>query len=351
MAQVSAAQISLWQQKITGLNQKSHEKDFEEIALSVFRWQAQHNKVYRTFLQHLNRQPEAVQSINDIPFMPIDLFKHHEVKTGSWQPQTWFESSGTTGSRSSPSRHFIHNTDFYHNLATRTFEHFYGLLDNFIILALLPSYLERQNASLVDMVNHFIIKSKHKLSGFFLRDDEMSETLNLARQQTDRKILIWGVSFALLDWVEKVKQQSNFEPLPAGTIVMETGGMKGRRKEIIKEELHSQLTAGLGVQTIHNEYGMTEMLSQAYDGGTGIFSTPPQLRILLRDLNDPLSPASGHRGGINVIDLANVHSCAFIATQDMGQWHYHQNKDDVKGFSVLGRYDHSDLRGCNLMIS
>ena len=332
--------IQAWQKKVYHLQ----ENDFEETALALFRWQAVHNSVYKSFLKHLNKSPDAVQALTDIPFLPISLFKNHQIKTGNWVAQTHFESSGTTGSVSS--KHFIHHTAFYDKLAVRGFEALYGPLDNFIILALLPSYLERQHASLVHMVAHFIKQTSHPLSGFFLEDDKIEKALYLARQQKDKKILIWGVSFALLDWAEKIAARDNFEPLPTHAIVMETGGMKGRRKEITREELHKQLTSSLGTRVIHNEYGMTEMLSQAYDNGTGIFKTPAQLRILLRDINDPLSMSTGSRGGINVIDLANVHSCAFIATQDIGQW-----EDEQKtGFSVLGRFDHSDLRGCNLMV-
>jgi hypothetical protein len=251
--------------------------------------------------------------------------------------QTVFSSSGTTGQITS--KHYIADIQLYEQSYTKGFHHFYGDVGQYCILALLPSYIERSGSSLIYMVNDLIEKSKHPQSGFYLNEiDSLIDTLT-ALDAKGKKVLLIGVSFALLDLVEKYQLQLK------NTIVMETGGMKGRRKELIRKELHEHLMKGFGVETIHSEYGMTELLSQAYSNGNGIFKTPPWMKFMIRDTEDPLSFLPfGKTGGINVIDLANINSCSFIATQDLGK------KYEDESFEILGRFDHSDVRGCNLMV-
>jgi phenylacetate-coenzyme A ligase PaaK-like adenylate-forming protein len=323
---------------------------FEAVALEVFRYQALHNSIYRKFITHLRINPEKVDSLAEIPFMPISFFKHHSILTNAPAIQMTFESSGTTGTQTS--RHHVADLDWYNAVSLGIFQQTYGALTNFHLLALLPSYLERNNSSLVYMVQQFIAETKSPISGFFLHNvDELLITLKkLARNPDRRKVILWGVTFALLDLAESNEDLTFLKDIPA-LIVMETGGMKGRRREMLREEVHEVLTKAFNVQTIHSEYGMTELLSQSYSKGDGLFTTSATMRILLRDINDPravfVTPQSGFRyGGINVIDLANLDSCAFIETQDLGRY----ASDNASEFEVIGRFDNSDVRGCNLMI-
>ena len=314
-------------------------ENFENVALELFRHQAQHCPVYERFIHFLGIDPVQVKSLTQIPFLPISFFKTQEVVTGEWSPITVFESSGTTGTVSS--KHYIKDTSFYLAHSQQLFEQFYGPLEAYHFLALLPSYLERGNSSLVYMVDHFIKESKSPYSGFYLDDlSALTKVLHEAYADQRRTTVLLGVSFALLDLVEEVQLA-----MP-DLVVMETGGMKGRRKEMIREALHAQLTRGFGVEQIHSEYGMTELLSQAYSKGAGIFKAPPSMKVLFRDLNDPFSiDLNRSRGGVNIIDLANRHSCAFIETQDIGEAY----GEDT--FGIIGRFDNSDIRGCNLLLS
>lgn len=310
---------------------------FEETALKIFRFQAKENAVYRSFLQYLSVNPEKIDSVQEIPFLPIQFFKTHRVVSSLKKEGIIFTSSGTTGIQQS--RHFVMDLQWYVNSFKRGFELFYGPVTDYTLLALLPGYLDRSGSSLVYMMNALIEQSGKKTSGFYLHDfEKLKDTLHNLEEKKEKTLLI-GVSFALLDFLEK----NNFEL--KNTIVMETGGMKGKRKELVREELHRIFCKGFGVSSIHSEYGMTELLSQAYSKGNGIFYTPPWMKVLVRDPEEALAilPDSGN-GGINVIDLANINSCSFIATQDLGKTY----KDG--SFEVLGRFDHSDIRGCNLMV-
>lgn len=311
--------------------------EFEPVTLDIFRHQYQNNPVYRNFCKHLKVGPGVVRKLQDIPFLPIQFFKTHKVLSENIEPQTIFTSSGTTGQATS--KHFVSDISLYEKSFKKTFRQFYGDPGEWLVLALLPSYLEREGSSLIYMVQHLIEKSGDKLSGFYLNDLQALKEAILTGEGNKKKILLIGVSFALLDLVEKYKFQLK------NTVVMETGGMKGRRKEMIREELHSVLKEGFGVNQIHSEYGMTELLSQAYSKGEGVFECPPWMRLLIRDPEDPFSYLkSGKTGGINVIDLANFNSCTFIATQDLG-------KDLGNGQTeILGRFDNSDIRGCNLLV-
>ncbi|GAB3251241.1 acyltransferase [Larkinella harenae] len=331
---------------------------FEPLALDVFQYQSRFNSIYATYLRHLRIQPEKIQRIDQIPFLPIAFFKQHTVLTSSAEGAVptsgllTFESSGTTGSVNS--RHYVPDPVLYDTVSQQLFERVYGPLDRFYILALLPSYLERNNSSLVYMVQRFIEKTSSDVSGFFLHNtDDLTATLRQlsTAPEPNRKILLIGVTFALLDWAESGTDFSFLRRLPE-LIVMETGGMKGRRQELIREEVHDLLTGQLGIEAVHSEYGMTELLSQAYSTGQGGFRMSPTLRIRLRDVNDPFhsyessESASRLTGGINVIDLANLDSCSFIETQDLGQY----EKGTPDAFRVIGRFDNSDVRGCNLMV-
>ena len=314
-----------------------NDSEFEARTLEVFRFQYQENVIYQEFCSHLGKKPENVHQITDIPFLPIEFYKSKTILASQKEPQITFSSSGTTGSRTS--QHHVTNLNIYEQSYLKAFEHFYGNVKDYCILALLPSYLEREGSSLIYMVNDLIKKSGHAASGFYL--DELDYLKNKIQEldASESKVLLIGVSFALLDFVEK-------HPLKLkNTIIMETGGMKGRRKELIRSELHEILKQGFGVDQIHSEYGMTELLSQAYSRGNGVFRTPQWMKILIRDTEDPLSYRNPEKtGGINVIDLANINSCSFIATQDLGKLHYNGS------FEILGRFDHSDIRGCNLMV-
>jgi len=311
--------------------------DFKAKALNVFNYQAKNNLVYKDFLSFLNCNPEKVKELKDIPFLPIQFFKTHEVLSDKSPVKETFLSSGTIGLQQS--KHFVTDLSLYEKSYLKGFSHFYGNLNNYTILALLPSYLERNGSSLIYMVSDLIKKSGKPNSGFYLDNyDALAKLLTLLDKKGE-KILLIGVSFALLDLIEKHQFKLK------NTIVMETGGMKGRRKEMIRNELHQKFCKGFGVKNIHSEYGMTELLSQAYSKGDGFFKTPPWMKILIRDTEDALSILPyGETGGLNIIDLANINSCSFIATQDLGKTH----PDD--SFEILGRFDDSDIRGCNLMV-
>ena len=328
--------------KYTSLLASIHSADsFNGVALDLFRFQYGHNPVYRSFVQFLGRSPYEVQSISDIPFLPIESFKNHSIKSGEWEAVRHFTSSGTTSA--STSTHYLREEALYQWSYHEAFKRFYGdklpLDDKCTILALLPGYLERTTSSLVDMVKGLMGAYGDDRSGFVLNDlDHVNEVL-LKNASEKRPTLLIGVSFALLDLVEK--HQIHFPEL----IVMETGGMKGRRKELIREELHTLIKGGLRVDKVHSEYGMTELLSQAYSFGDGRFHCPPWMKIQIREIDDPFeSPAFGKTGGVNIIDLANRDSCAFLATSDLGR------AFEDGSFEVLGRFDHSDVRGCNLMV-
>ncbi len=316
----------------------SNQIDFEKKALETFYFQSVHNEIYREFIGYLGIQPKDVKSIEQIPFLPISFFKTHKVTSFKGKEEELFLSSATTGSIQS--KHYVKEVELYQKSFRKGFEYFYGNIEDYVILALLPAYLERQGSSLVYMVNDLISESNQKESGFYLHDlENLAQTLQTL-DNSGKKVLLIGVSFALLDLVERFSFQLK------NTIIMETGGMKGRRKELIREELHTILCKGFGVSEIHSEYGMTELLSQAYSKGNGIFSTPPWMKVIIRDTEDALTTVPiGRSGGINVIDLANQYSCSFIATQDLGKC----NTDE--SFEVLGRFDNSDIRGCNLMVS
>jgi hypothetical protein len=329
---------------------------FDDLALEIFQYQAENNLVYKKYLQHLDIQIDKILKIEQIPFLPIEFFKTQNVVSGNNSTKITFESSGTTGQITS--KHQVQDPDFYLQIAERIFEKFYGKLADFQILALLPSYLERTNSSLVYMVEHFIKKSGSANSGFFLNDYEgLAKALKGEwRQETGgetgkqkSKILLIGVTFGLLDFAESKKDLSFLQNVD-NLIVMETGGMKGRRKELLREEVHEILTKAFYVKNIHSEYGMTELLSQGYSLGEGIFELPVSMKIMLRDVNDPFCYITNARsGGINVIDLANVDSCSFIETKDLGAWV--ESINESSKFRILGRFDNSDIRGCNLMIS
>jgi phenylacetate-coenzyme A ligase PaaK-like adenylate-forming protein len=315
----------------------SSQKEFEKIALKVFRHQYDNNNVYQDFCSFLKKDKTTVKSIEEIPFLPIQFFKSHEILSSQNPTQETFTSSGTTGATTS--KHLVTNVNLYEQSFRKAFSQFYGNIEDYVVLALLPSYLERDGSSLIYMVNDLIEGSNHPESGFYLNNYDALIHKLIELDSSDQNVLLIGVTYALLDLIEK----QNFQL--KNTIIMETGGMKGKRKEMIREELHSILCNGFGVPTIHSEYGMTELLSQAYSLGNGVFECPPWMSILIRDTEDALTYVDyGKTGGINVIDLANINSCSFIATQDLGK------KYPNHSFEVLGRFDASDIRGCNLMV-
>ncbi len=311
------------------------EGQFNDLALEIFQLQASKNPVYAEYIDHLGLDPAEIAQIEQIPFLPIELFKTHRIITGDRAPEIEFTSSGTSGSQ--VSRHRVSDLNIYERSFEQCFEQYYGAIADYRVLALLPSYLERGGSSLIYMVDAMINKSKGNGSGFYLDDlNSLSQEL----RKVNTKTMLIGVSFALLELAEKEKFDLK------NTIVMETGGMKGRRKEMTRTELHRILKDRLGIASVHSEYGMTELLSQAYATADGKFGTPPWMRLLIRDINDPFTiNRLGKTGGINVIDLANIHSCSFLATQDLGR----QNGDGST--EILGRFDFSDLRGCNLMVA
>ena len=315
----------------------SNQKQFEKIALKVFRFQYENNQVYREFCELLKIEKGNVKSLQQIPFLPIQFFKSHDVVSNSDTILEIFTSSGTTGMIMS--KHLITDVTLYEESYRNAFSEFYGNIEDYTVLALLPSYLERSGSSLIYMIKDLIELSNNENSGFYLHNyDELISKL-IALDESGQNIILIGVTYALLDLIEKQKFQLK------NTIIMETGGMKGKRKEIIREELHEILCNGFGVSVIHSEYGMTELLSQAYSLGNGIFECPNWMTILIRDTEDALTYVeTGKTGGINVIDLANINSCSFIATQDLGK------KYPNNSFEILGRFDNSDIRGCNLMM-
>jgi phenylacetate-coenzyme A ligase PaaK-like adenylate-forming protein len=313
--------------------------DFAEAALWLFRHQAEHNPVYHAYLEALQIQIRSVKQVRDIPFLPISFFKTHQVVTGNFHPEAVFRSSGTTST--TQSQHFVKELAVYQRSFTQGFEMFYKKPGDLAILALLPSYLERNDSSLVYMAHNFINQSRYPESGFFLNNhQDLLQSLHQLAQKAIPTLLL-GVSFALLDLAALV--QDFYHP---DLIVMETGGMKGRKREMIRTELHQLLTDAFNVETIHSEYGMTELMSQAYSKGQGLYHPVPWMQVLVRDVADPLSLIEdGKTGGINIIDLANMHSCAFLATEDLGKVY----SDGT--FEILGRFDQAEIRGCNLMVT
>ncbi|MFT3908228.1 MAG: acyl transferase [Ferruginibacter sp.] len=317
--------------------------DFESLALQIFNFQYTNNEVYRQYCQAIKKDGSSVNSLIDIPFLPISFFKTKKIMAGSFEPAVIFESSGTTGSVNS--KHFVKDLSVYEESFLKAFRQCYGTVSELCIIGLLPSYLERQHSSLVYMVNELIKQSGHAASGFYLYDTEKLYQTILANEKNKQPTLLIGVTYALLDFAEAHSMNLEY------TTVMETGGMKGRQEELTREEVHSRLKQQLGLNEIHSEYGMTELLSQAYSTGNGIFNCPPWMKILLRAEDDPFEiitstaiknkPAAG---AINIIDLANIHSCSFIATDDVGKLYSNAS------FEILGRMDNSDVRGCGLMI-
>lgn len=313
-------------------------KEFHKIAMKVYRYQYENNPVYREFCNLIRKTPTEVRSLDQVPYLPIEFFKSKDVLSSTAPIQTTFTSSGTTGTITS--KHHVTDLNYYEESFRKGFSYFYGPIEDYVVLALLPSYLEREGSSLIYMADDFIKQSSHPESGFYLHNyEELIANLELLDRE-GKNVLLLGVTYALLDIIE----QHQFEL--KNTIIMETGGMKGKRKEMIREELHTILCKGFGVTKIHSEYGMTELLSQGYSLGDGIFQCPPWMDIVIRDPEDPftLLDVHGKTGGVNVIDLANINSCSFIATQDLGK------KYEDGSFEILGRFDHSDIRGCNLMV-
>jgi phenylacetate-coenzyme A ligase PaaK-like adenylate-forming protein len=318
---------------------RSGKTNFDEaFALQLFHFQAENNSVYKSYLKALKREALQIKQLEDIPYLPISFFKSHAVKSWDFEAGAVFSSSGTTGMERS--QHFLHQLALYEQVSVELFEAAYGPASDWVILALLPAYLEREGSSLIHMVDQLIKKSGHIESGFFLYDTIRLQQHYARAKTAGKKVLLLGVSFALLDLAEEKTLQLEQED-----VVMETGGMKGRRKELIREELHALLAEGLRTNVIHSEYGMTELLSQAYSQGAGMYQTAPCMKIMIRDTNDPFRYLEdGRTGGINIIDLANIDSCAFIQTQDLGR------KSLENSFEILGRFDNSDLRGCNLLV-
>ena len=315
--------------------------NFDEVALQIFSFQYHNNELYRNYVDAIGVNVEGVNNIEKIPFLPISFFKTHEVKTTDFNPEIVFESSGTTGANTS--RHLVKTASLYRKSFLKTFNHFYGRPAQWCILALLPGYLERENSSLVYMVNNLVQKSAQNGSGFYLHEHDKHYQALVKNEITQKPTLLIGVTYALLNFAQKYSLKLQ------NTIVMETGGMKGKREEITREEVHTELKKQLGLSAIHSEYGMTELLSQAYSKGHGLFFCPPWMKIVLREYNDPFAikavadnkkPFSGL---INIIDFANLFSCSFIATDDVGRLH------PDNSFEVMGRRDTSDMRGCSLL--
>jgi phenylacetate-coenzyme A ligase PaaK-like adenylate-forming protein len=307
--------------------------DFETLALDVFHYQFANNSIYREYASSL--QKTTPRTLDEIPFLPIEFFKSHKVYCGNEKPELTFKSSGTTGMIRS--QHFVQSAAIYKHSFLHTYQKMIGLPNEQVILALLPNYIEQGESSLVFMVDHLIKASQNPMSGFLLNTPELILERYQKAIERNKKVILFGVSYALLDLAEKGIDLSK-------ALIIETGGMKGRRKEMTKSELHEAICQGTGVSFVSSEYGMTELLSQAYSDKNGFFTCPAWMKVLIRDINDPFSFVPDDKsGGINVIDLANLHSCSFIATQDLG-------KKTEDHFEVLGRFDHSDLRGCNLMV-
>lgn len=324
--------VSEFKKNIFNITQTSFEKD----ALDVFHYQREKCKVYKNFISNLSKDYSAIKSIEEIPFLPIELFKSNKVISSPKEPKVCFESSGTTGQITS--KHYVADLNFYKNTALKAFEDQFGSIKDYVVLALLPNYMERKNSSLVYMVQHFIDESKNDNSDFYLNNIDALKTQLAKCKAGNTKVLLIGVSFALLDLADEI----GF-PLNDNFIVMETGGMKGRRKELIRSELHYILKKRFGVSQIYSEYGMTELLSQAYLKDDNLFHTPNWMKFLVSDTEDPFNLNFEGRGVLNVIDLANIDSCSFIQLQDAGRL-------NLEGtFEVLGRIDNTDIRGCNLM--
>ena len=319
---------------------KMGKNDFEPLALELFKFQAAANPVYKAYIQARKITPSKISAAVEIPFLPISFFKTHQVYCGSGiDPELFYSSSGTTGQLTS--RHYYWSEFFYLEHARWIFETTYGSLSDYHILALLPSYLERQGSSLIAMINYFVSQTNSAFSGFYLYDyNELIKALS-ACKESGKKVLLIGVTFALLDMAEVVGEI----PVVENLIVMETGGMKGRRREMIREEVHTRLKEVFKVNTIHSEYGMTELMSQAYSKSCGNYILPKTMDVYIRDIHDPFDYQDKKAGGMNMIDLANFHSCAFVETQDLGKMH--ENGE----LEILGRFDNSDIRGCNLMVN
>jgi hypothetical protein len=319
---------------------------FDAVALELFRFQAENNALYRNYLRLLGKKPESITARTEIPHLPITLFKTHRIKTGTWKNEAIFTSSGTTGQTTS--KHFVREVEHYLSNARQGFSAQYGELEKFSFLALLPSYLERKGSSLVAMADDFIRRSNRvngaQHSGFFLHDHDALLTKLADNQRNSIQTVLLGVTYALLDFAQQEKLKSAMTQ-PDLLLVMETGGMKGKRKEMTRTEVHSELKSAFGVKQIHSEYGMTELLSQAYAPEDGIFIPCPTLRVHTTELNDPfcLTPV-GKTGILNITDLANIDSCAFLTTEDLGRVYANQH------FEVLGRADIAEMRGCNLMV-
>jgi hypothetical protein len=310
---------------------------FTGLALDIFHYQYEHNLLYRQYTDTLGIDPRRVQSIDAIPFLPISFYKTHRVQTTGFTPEIVFESSGTTGTGSS--RHFVKDLGLYRKSFSKAFERAYGPVGEWVIIGLLPAYLERSShSSLVLMVHELIGLSGHAESGFYLYEHEILYNLLDRLERTGQKTLLIGVTFALLDFAEKYRLDLR------NTVVMETGGMKGRRKELTRQELHGVLQERLGLLSVHAEYGMTELLSQAYSDGAGLFHPPPWMRVLPRQEDDPLDTRMEGEGILDIIDLANLYSCSFLATEDVGRVYADGS------FEVAGRVDNSDIRGCSLLL-
>jgi len=311
----------------------SESENFESLALKIFKYQADSNPVYQDYIRNLGLHTGDIKYLLDIPFMPISMFKYHDIKSGVWEPEVCYESSGTTSGNSS--RHLVRDQQFYYKNALRLFEDYFGSVRGYNILALLPSYLERSNSSLVSMIGHFI-KSASSGSGFYLNN--YGELIKKIEELGRKKIILWGVAFALLSLAKYKIDLSK-------CIIIETGGMKGRGKEIVRKELYSILRNRFNVETIYSEYGMTELLSQSY-ASNGKFINSTSMRVLIRDINDPFVYVdTGKTGGVNIVDLSNIHSCSFIETMDLGRY------DSESTYEILGRFDNSDIRGCNLLLN
>lgn len=314
------------------------DSEFEALSIEVFKFQYFNNSIYKKYVDLLNIKPEYIQTIKDIPFIPIEFFKEHEIILDGYESKVEFFSSGTTGSIQS--KHLIANENIYIESFVKAFELFYGNINDYCFLALLPGYLERKGSSLIYMVNKLMELSNHPKNGFYL--NELSNLADSIKhlKENEQKFMLFGVTYALLDFAEMYPMELS------NGIIMETGGMKGKRKELIKTEIHSILISAFSTTQIHSEYGMTELLSQAYSKGSGLFETPSWMKILIRDTYDPYSYVEeGKSGGINVIDLANLYSCSFIETKDLGR------KNKKGQFDVIGRFDNSDIRGCNLLVA
>lgn len=315
-----------------------NETGFDDIALAIFQFQAKNNAVYASWINGLGIDWQSITRVAEIPFLPISFFKTQTVKSGEWPPETLFKSSTTSGGV--PSIHHVKDLPFYLNHAKRCFEYFFGSVSNFHFFALLPSYLERGDSSLVAMIDFFIRQSGSAYSSFYRENtDKLLADIELARKNRERRIMVWGVTYALLDLAER------HSPDLSDCLIFETGGMKGRRKELTRSALHEVLKEGLGVDKIYSEYGMTELFSQAYTRGESAFFCPPWMRVFIREVGDPFSRLGSNKpGGLNVIDLANFSTISFVETEDAGQ------TLAGGGFEVQGRLDNSDIRGCNLMV-